>query len=72
MTSIESKPTVTQRAFLSMQVCVPLNWPNDKIESFANIENLCGTEHGWSIRHGSDERVNCEKHDGFVHIILNC
>lgn len=69
---------VTKMGALSMQVCVPADWTDEQVKTFADEENLCGTTHGWCVRKdGSDllgnarERVPCEKRDGFVHIMLD-
>lgn len=69
---------VTQRGALSMQVCVPAEWSDDQVKSFADRENLCGTEQGWFIRRegdralaGAAERVPCESRSGHVHVMLD-
>jgi len=72
------KPEVTRKGVLDMQVCVPTNWDDEMVVDFANISNLCGTAHGWSIRrngsewlNGAPERNPCHERDGFVHIMLD-
>ena len=72
-------PEVTQRGFLSMQVCVPADWTDDQVKAFADTENPAGTENGWFVRKqgdaalaGCDERVKCGCREGAVHIILDC
>lgn len=69
---------VTKRGALDMQVCVPTEWTDDQVVTFANIENECGTTHGWAIRRegdrlleGDPERVACAQHEGFVHVMLD-
>lgn len=63
---------------LSMQVCVPAEWTDEKVKAFADRENLCGTTGGWFIRRQGDpllgdanERVACEGRAGHVHIMLD-
>lgn len=72
------KAEVTRKGVLSMQVCVPESWSDSQVKSFADRENLCGTELGWCIRkknskllNGSDERVSCSSRSGYVHIMLD-
>ncbi len=72
------KPEVTVRKALHIQVCVPDDWSDEEVISFANTEAICGTENGWFIRRegdkaldGSPERVECEKKPGYIHIILD-
>lgn len=69
---------VTRRGALDMQVCVPTDWDDEAVKSFADRENLCGTEHGWQIRRegdkalaGSPERMPCQERAGFVHVMLD-
>jgi hypothetical protein len=73
-----SAPEVLKRGGLDMQVCVPADWTDDQVKAFADRENLCGTEHGWSIRRagdqmlrGSPERNPCSSRAGCVHIMLD-
>jgi len=68
---------VTHSGLLDMQVCVPECWTDKQVKEFADANNPCGTENGWSIvREGSKylagdpERVQCEDRDGFVHLLL--
>jgi hypothetical protein len=69
---------VTRRGALDMQVCVPADWTDEQVKSFADRNNLCGTEHGWAIRRqgnphlkGCAERVQCQDDPRFVHIMLD-
>ena len=61
-----------------MQVCVPFQWSDEQVRSFAERENPCGTSHGWKIRRegdealaGAKERVQCESISTNVHIMLD-
>jgi hypothetical protein len=69
--------TVTKRGALSMQVCVPAEWTDERVKQFADNANPCGTDLGWCIRRqgdpalaGKDERVKCAESDN-VHIMLD-
>jgi hypothetical protein len=69
---------ITKRGALDCQVCVPHDWTDEQVRSFANTHNLCGTEHGWQIRRevhralaGCPERVRCESRPHHVHIMLD-
>jgi hypothetical protein len=69
---------VTMRGFLDMQVCVPEDWDDESVKSFAGRENPCGTENGWFIRKegdeglaGDPERQPCASRPGYVHIMLD-
>lgn len=71
-------PTVTKHGALDMQVCIPKNWTNEQIKSFAEKEYPCGTTHGWEIRKqgserlvGKDERVTCSNDEQFCHVMLD-
>ena len=71
------EPVVIRRGALDMQVCVPGDWSDDKVERFAERENPSGTN-GWHIRRegdpglsGDPERVQCMSRKGFVHIMLD-
>jgi hypothetical protein len=69
---------VTHRGALDMQVCVPWDLSDEEVLDFANRENPCGTENGWSIRkegdralNGSPERVQCFDSKDNCHIMLD-
>lgn len=70
---------VTRRSALDMQVCVPADWTDDQVKTFADHENPCGTENGWQIRRegdealaGAPERVHCADNPANrVHITLD-
>jgi hypothetical protein len=69
---------VTRRGALSMQVCVPNDWDDDRVKIFADRENPCGTENGWAIRKEGDpslngdlERSPCSNGGGMVHVTLD-
>jgi hypothetical protein len=75
---LEVRPTVTRLGAVDMQVCVPAAWTDEQVKTYANGANECGTDHGWHIRKqgdpglaGADERVACEKRDGYVHLMLD-
>ncbi len=72
------EPAVTKIGLIDMQVCVPSQWNNARVHTFAERLNPCGTVNGWGIRlqgdealQGADERVPCEKRKEFVHIMLD-
>lgn len=69
---------VTRRGLLDMQVCVPKESTDEEVLAFAEEQNPCGTQNGWSIRRqgskflsGCDERVQCVDHEDCVHIMLD-
>ena len=68
---------VTRRGLLDMQVCVPEDWNDEEVVSFANGHNPCGTTGGWQIRtdpvglNGDPKRNPCASHEGRVHIALD-
>ena len=73
-----SKPEVTKRGALDMQVCVPATWSDEQVKQFAEAEYPCGTQNGWQIRRTGDpallgfpERVECLGRADFVHIMLD-
>lgn len=73
-----SEAQVTYRGFLDSQVCVPAEWTDEQVLSFANDRNPCGTRNGWHIRRegdealgGDPERVQCAERAGYVHIMVD-
>ena len=69
---------VTRYGCLDMQVCVPMDWSDDEVQTFAEVEYPCGTENGWQIRQEGDkdlagmpERNPCVRRAGFVHVVLD-
>lgn len=77
--AMPGREAVTQRNALDMQVCVPEYWTDEMVVSFANEENPCGPEGGWSIVRtgsrflaGDPERQPCTAQARFVHIMLEC
>lgn len=69
---------ITRRGLIDCQVCVPEKWTDDEVRAFAEVNNPCGTEHGWQIRRdgdkalaGAPERVQCQDRSGHVHIMLD-
>mgnify|MGYP001607588010 CR=1 FL=1 len=75
-------PCVTKAGLLIkkyMQVCVPAEWSDAEVTSFAEGENPSGTECGWVIRRDGDEllrgdpeRQPCDERAGYVHVMLDC
>lgn len=72
------KPEVTRAGLLYVQVCVPEQWTDEEIRIFAEKENPCGTEHGWSVRtdpellNGDPARNKCSARQGYIHVTLDC
>lgn len=71
-------PVVTKIGIFDMQVCVPVDWSDEKATKFANAHNPCGTEGGWQMRKegdknlkGDPERVPCAERPGCVHIMFD-
>lgn len=69
---------VTRMGALDMQVCVPADWTDARVQAFANSANVCGTTVGWVIRRtgdrmlaGDPERQPCRQRAGFVHVVLD-
>jgi hypothetical protein len=72
------KPQVTRRGVFDMQVCVPSDWDDGSIETFAEDKNPSGTTRGWFIRTdqkllaGDPVRQPCAERSGYVHLMLDC
>jgi len=73
-----SKGVVTRIGVFDMQVCVPKEWTDEAVQTFANVENPCGTSTGWQIRrqgdpqlNGAPERMQCASDPTRVHIMLD-
>lgn len=74
----EQDAQVLRRGAIDMQVCVPTQWADERVTTFADRENPSGTTNGWLIRRSGDralsgdpERQSCAGRDGFVHIMLD-
>ena len=75
---MEQRPEVTRMGALDCQVCVPTNYTDTEVKSFADSAYMCGTRNGWHIRKegdkalaGDPERVPCRERQGFVHVMLD-
>ena len=77
---VTEQPQVLRSGVLDIQVCVPADWTDQQVETYANLQILCGTSGGWKIRREGDEllagcpeRVPCSQpeREGFVHIVLD-
>lgn len=73
------KPHVLKIGLASIKVCVPKGWDDDEVESFTNGSHMTGLDHGWHIRRQAEykddeskERMECERYEGYVHIVLDC
>ena len=77
MSTTTLKPEVTRAGLLDMQVCIPSEWTDEQVKSFADTENPCGTMNGWQIRKDAEslnsnpERNPCSVRGGFVHVTLD-
>lgn len=72
-------PQLTKSSLCACQVCVPDDWTDAQIESFANRVNPTGIQSQWHIRKeghealaGDPERVMCNERTGCVHVMLEC
>lgn len=72
-------PQIVRTGALDMQVCVPIEWSDDEIVSFANLENPAGTENGWHIRTDPELLAGCPVrnpcgiyHATKAHVTLDC
>lgn len=71
------EPNIVRRGIFDMQICVPSEYTDEQVIAAAESLNPSGTRCGWNIRKqghealcGSDERVDCTKYSGNVHIML--
>jgi hypothetical protein len=69
---------LTYMGALSCRICVPESWTDEQAVALANEGYPAGTEAGWVVRkqgdpllQGDPERVSCEGHAGYVHIMLD-
>ena len=63
---------VCRSGLFNTQVCMPKEWTDEQAMEFAERERPCGTTGGWQVRLAGDEtRVQCERHDENVHIMLD-
>jgi len=72
-----NKPEVIRTSLLTMQVCVPSDWSYEEVKTFADSANPAGTLNGWSVMkegcdglYGFPEKVQCDKRDNCVHMML--
>lgn len=73
------KPEVVRSGLVVMQVCVPADFTDEQVETFANDDTPTGISSHWRVAKqghdvlaGSDERVACEQRSGCVHLVLTC
>lgn len=69
---------VTKISLFVCQVCVPVDYTDEQATAFAEMQNPCGTTHGWIMRKDGDElldraieRVKCASREGHVHIMFD-
>jgi len=75
---LKMDPEVVRTNLVDMQVCVPEDWDDDEVKTFADRENPVCVPAGWDIRKegskflgGDPERNPCQRREGFVHITLD-
>lgn len=75
---MDNIPEVTRVGFLDLQVCVPKDFTDKQAIEFAESNNPCGTEKGWTVRKegdkglsGNPERNQCSERKGCVHIMMD-
>lgn len=71
----QPSPSVAKAGLTWLRVCVPREWTNDQIESWANANVATGISSLWQVRTRGEgsERVNCNDHGpDFVHVMLDC
>ena len=70
-------PEIKFRWYLSLQACVPIDWPDDLTEIFVNSGDTIG---GWRVRpdesvlneeSGIPSHMPCHEKPGFKHMILD-
>lgn len=68
-------PVITKHSVLDVQVCVPVDWKDDKIIEF--VQQECGNTE-WHVRKegsrllgGDPERARCHDREGFVHLMID-
>lgn len=73
----DARAEIVHAGFLDIQVCVPHEWTDEEVKTFADSNHPCGTENGWQITRagdevlkGAEERETCATYDDFVHIML--
>lgn len=74
---MKTEPKVILHKLFDLQVCIPADWTDEQVKKFADVNVPCGTDLGWYVMKnghkylgGDLERVECEKHIGFVHMRL--
>lgn len=71
---------VLRTGLVAMQVCVPKEWTDEQVETFANSQRPTGLSHGWSVCKEGDPMLAGDPprnpcHDEInthVHILLTC
>lgn len=66
----EATPNLVRQSLFQCQVCVP-KWFTDS-QALQAAESLCpcGTANGWQLDR-TEERVQCAKYSGNVHMLYN-
>jgi hypothetical protein len=69
-------PQVINHWYLSMELCVPDNWPDSVIGVYAESED---DRDGWRVRpvdspmcsSAGPSRIRCHRRPGFVHVLVD-
>ena len=76
--SIQISPQVIRNGLLNMQLCVPNEWDDNQIITFAQWQNPAGTTTGWCVTPeghetlaGSPARVTCAQRKRFIHVLVH-
>lgn len=64
------EPQTVRMHVFSSQVCVPEDYTDQQVLQFVENENPAGTAGGWQIAENVEQRVKCDKREGYVHIVV--
>lgn len=75
MSSVIEQPYIVQQDASTLVVCVPDDWTNDEIRTYANVACDRGLSHGWLLRSDDTEnemefRIPCCSRESHVHVLL--
>lgn len=63
---------IVRNGLFSCQLCMPKICRDVDAERLVNELNPAGTTNGWMLSHRDEQRVQCQRYEGNVHMLFDC